>query len=1097
MAPSLRALLVAAAPRFCSQMRVPAPQDLFQRIVQEQQVAADDPEAAPETLNQTLAALVALVAAGLELEDDDAKMQEDEAPSGDVDLVALLVESHVSLRAFLRQFSWTVDRLALPPKLSLVATHVKEEFTIASVLFEKYKILWPTVQSVALKDASETRMQSLFEAGWLLFLIVRRRKGDQYVGLAPLYFLLLGVLQLVGSVATGPSLEAEVAAALSALGNADNAKSSRNELDQGLPELLTALCATPQVDESEVTRAHAQVTRVAHVLMDEQVLRTAAASASSPRTALFSVFHSDVLAANAQRVSEHYAQTYIRSWSNLDERLYLHPTQRQIIVGPQTQQPKQQPSPSHASAAPTSSTSSRPLPLQRPSNPRLVLLSPQGSRNLTPRRDSHGPPRTGTPTMPSLGGGPPASPFTGQAWQWNGASPPPSLSMTMSRSITTPKTRAFLQAANQPSSPFVMQTPVRTAVEINHWVRETVTTPAGHSEVSPQLKQYFADCNSDPSEHIARILEKLSQKLLASRRRPVVPTRTGAVVRSLPTEENDDEDQDMENHEHSSMLESIEYSKVDGSLKLTQTLAVALFYRVLEELVRSERERLQITNFSTLLHNETFASSLFACSVEVMLKAHGLITLSFPFLLDNIGVNAFDFGKIIESFVKHMPSLPNVLKRHMRDLEQVVLNSLAWRSDSGLYLVLAGDTKAHSSSNNNNGSSVVNSGTVLSEPTTSKGNGGGRTSVLQLFFRKVLSLAASRIYRLGSILGLEAKFLNQVWTAIKECLSTQHHLLKDRHLDQIVLCSLYGVCKVNHIPNVSFKRVVEGYKELLNSSQGDHTGHRLGNSHGVSPSSSASTVWARNYQDVIRNIKLDDSSSRGDIITFYNRCYLPTMKVFLLQFRMQDQQMAAAADAVQAATGAPSASPPPPGFTPRRDGSIVTASSSDIEIVAEAAATAVEKVMQSYGRTTPRTPSQGDKRPARRISGFSSPIFGSPSRTPLQLFSSTEVESLPVSVHHSSPKRVPSSNIYMSPLQQARLHNRTELTPRSHALYAFGESPSRVRLFLKWLVIGLLTFCFIVGPCADQSRSKHEPRACGTVTFPNAARLCHLTNKER
>lgn len=1055
MAPSLRAVLAAAAPRFCGRMRTPAPQELFQRIVQEQQAATDDPEVAPEAQSQTLAALVALVIAGLELEDDDARMQEDEeAPSGDADLVALLAESQVSLRAFLHQFSWVVDRLALPSRLSLVATHVKEEFTIASVLFEKYKILWPTVQAVALKDASEDRMQSLFEAGWLLFLVVRRRQGDHFVGLAPLYFLLLGVLQLVGSVATGPSLEAEVAAALSALGNADLAKSSRNELDQGLPELLSALCATPQVNQSEVKRAHAQVTRAAHDLVNEQVFRTSATSASSPRTALFSVFRSDVLAANTQRVAEHYAQTYVRSWSNLDERLYLNPTQRQIIIGPQKQQPKQQPSPSHVShtnsisaqpsAAP--STSSRPLPLQRPSNPRLILLSPQGSRNVTPRRDSHGPPRTGTPTLPTLGGGPPASPFTGQAWQWNGASPPPSLSMTMSRSITTPKTRAFLQAANQPSSPFVMQTPVRTAVEINHWVRETVTTPPGETAVSPQLKQYFADCASDPTEHIARTLEKLSQKLLASRRRPVVPTRTGAVVRSLPTEDNEDEDQDMENHENSSMLESIEYSKVDGSLKLTQTLAVALFYRVLEELVRSERERLQITNFSTLLHNETFASSLFACSVEVMLKAHGLITLSFPFLLDNIGVNAFDFGKIIESFVKHMPSLPNVLKRHMCDLEQVVLNSLAWRSDSGLYLVLSGDAKV-----NGNGSSAAVSGTSLSDSTTSKGNGAGRASVLQLFFRKVLSLAASRIYRLGTILGLEAKFLNQVWTAIKECLSTQHHLLKDRHLDQIVLCSLYGVCKVNHIPNVSFKRVVEGYKELLNSTQGDPTGHRLGNSHGVSPSSSASTVWARNYQDVIRNIKLDDASSRGDIITFYNRCYLPTMKVFLLQFRMQDQQMAAAADAVHAATGAPSASPPPPGFTPRRDGSIATASSSDTEIVAEAAASAVEKVMQSYGRTTPQTPSQGDKRPARRIPGFSSPIFGSPSLTPLQLFSSTEVESLPVSVHHSSPKRVPSSNIYMSPLQQARLHNRTELTPRSHALYAFGESPSRVSLLMKWM----------------------------------------------
>jgi hypothetical protein len=34
----------------------------------------------------------------------------------------------------------------------------------------------------------------------------------------------------------------------------------------------------------------------------------------------------------------------------------------------------------------------------------------------------------------------------------------------------------------------------------------------------------------------------------------------------------------------------------------------------------------------------------------------------------------------------------------------------------------------------------------------------------------------------------------------------------------------------------------------------------------------------------------------------------------------------------------------------------------------------------------------------------------------------------------------------MSPLQQVRLNRRSlTLTPRSHALYAFGESPARVR----------------------------------------------------
>ncbi|GAB9474215.1 hypothetical protein Gpo141_00011352 [Globisporangium polare] len=1029
---------------------------------------------------------------GEELEDDSS---DDDAVSSSRptwDLIALLTDANVSFSAFLRHFTSLFDRLLLNPELLEVATQLKEEFTIATVLYEKYRVLWKKlVPPVATghvhepragahshghshTDASHSREeedevererepeqqrtppprvrkmsdvllqqlvsvdrhQQLHDAGWLLFLIAKRRLSGQYAGLGQLYYLLLAVLHLVLSNLLAPSVEAEVAAALSALGAAassTNGSGHASSEDMNNVKILDALCANPKVDQHEVTRATVHLDQILlqmrevqdFLLLPQSSSATAVAAATASgggfaRWFAAAVLNADVIPENLSRLSKYYKNEFVDGCGKLDERFYLDAAAHQIIMGPK-------PVPAAVSSHPpltssgNSSALSSPVLTKRPArSDRLMPPNPFSSPVRTPqRRDSNASIRgTSTPSGTHASGtqGPPPSPFTRQAWQFNGSSPPPSTSLLGSRAaMHTPNTRAFLHTATtHRDSPFVAQTPVTAAVETSNWVRDTLSSADGF--VSPTLERFFKECTNDPTGHIASIMQELSQKLMRSRRRALGLT---------PTPNLGDEN---ENTTQQQVLMMSEYSEVDGSLQKIKNLAVALFYSVLEALLLSERDRLRTTNFSSLLNNETFVSSLYACSLEVVLKAHSLITLSFPFLLDILGVNAFDFGKIVESFVKHTPKLPNVLKRHMRDLEQTILDSLAWRSDSGLYVVLTGDSKPSSTE-----SSLLASLTNGTPATGNTSSANARTSVLQLFFRKVLSLAASRIFRLGNLLELDAKYLNQVWTAIKECISSHHSLLKDRHLDQVILCSLYGVCKVNHVrPEVTFKRVLDSYKKL----------HSFSHPGAVGGGSSTPISLTRNSNDVIRNIKLDDDS-RGDIIKFYNRCYIPTMKVFMLQFQVVDKQMAAADAVVASATGTnASASQAPPGFTPRQGGSSVVASStSDTEIVAEAAAAAVEKVMKAYGLPPgPGTPN----RPARRGSGLSaSPRMISSPISSLQMFSTSEVQPLPVSVHQTSPKRVLASNIYMSPLQQSRLHHRSHLTPRSHALYAFGESPSR------------------------------------------------------
>ncbi|DAZ98330.1 TPA: hypothetical protein N0F65_007137 [Lagenidium giganteum] len=909
-------------------------------------------------------------------------------------LVEVLAATNVGLGTFLQYFTSLFDRLLLDPELLEVATQLKEDFTIATVLFEKYKGFWQQelAQNAAMTTTTQQREldRRLHDAGWLVFILAKRRLAARFAGLGQLYCLLLAVLHVVfcmrAKLWRSPSVETEVAATLSALGAASAKASSSDASVIVATQVLTKLCSQPKVEEQDVLKAVTQVEALVEQLCQEGVLEAASTSAnghqhyameSSHSPKEVSVWTSSVLEANIKRLSELYRAQEVAMCGCLDERFYLDEEVRQKIIKTTASPTSQPPTPADGRGTPAAPPQRIPISV----NNRL------GSPPLTPRRreSRNGP---GTP-------GPPPSPFTTHSWQWNGSSPSPSINLSR-----TP-TRSYLAHAGA-QSPFVMQTPVTAAVETSNWVRDTLSS--ANAFVTPQLRMFFKECTHDPTEHIAQILQELSLKLLSSRRQ----LNPGL---ALPAMGDGAAQASGKNEENSAPGAGEEYSEVDGSLKKTKNFGVALFYRVLESLLISERNRLHSSNFSSLLNNETFISSLFACSLEVVLKAHSLITLSFPFLLDTVGVNAFDFGKIIESFVKHVPKLPTTLKRHMRDLEQLILDSLAWKSDSALYSLLP--------------ESSPNAPTPASVPA-------GRVSVLQLFFRKVLSLAASRIHKLGTMLELDAKILNQTWTAIKECLSVQHHLMKDRHLDQIILCSIYGVCKVNHVkPEVTFKRIIDSYKKLQ------------------TPQWAAHYNWptvigsGRQAGDIIRNIKLDDDS-RGDIIKFYNKCYIPTMKVFLLQFQLQEKQQAAADAAANKASASiatldDSENTAAPDNC-RKD-AIVTASTSDAEIVAEAAANAVEKFIQT---------TQGPKTPNRRgpmqnrMGTLSSPppLFGSP-KASLQLFTSTEVEALPVSVQHTSPKRVLTSNIFMSPLQQARLHHRAQLTPRSHALYAFGESPSR------------------------------------------------------
>ncbi|MEE6471206.1 hypothetical protein FKM82_009212 [Ascaphus truei] len=94
-----------------------------------------------------------------------------------------------------------------------------------------------------------------------------------------------------------------------------------------------------------------------------------------------------------------------------------------------------------------------------------------------------------------------------------------------------------------------------------------------------------------------------------------------------------------------------------------------------------------------------------------------------------------------------------------------------------------------------------------------------KSTSLSLFYKKVYRLAYLRLNSLcSSLLSEHSELEHVVWTLFQHTLQNEYELMRDRHLDQIMMCSMYGICKAKNI-DLRFKTIVTSYKELTNTNQ--------------------------------------------------------------------------------------------------------------------------------------------------------------------------------------------------------------------------------------------------------------------------------------
>ncbi|KAJ8031133.1 Retinoblastoma-associated protein [Holothuria leucospilota] len=364
-----------------------------------------------------------------------------------------------------------------------------------------------------------------------------------------------------------------------------------------------------------------------------------------------------------------------------------------------------------------------------------------------------------------------------------------------------------------------------------------------------------------------------------------------------------------------------EYLAVRGqpSRVIAQTrfrLGVRLYHREMENFLKKERARqVESSSIKNLLSGDVFHKCLLACSLEVVkvtyefLASPGQVSsinnggLDFPWILSIFNLHAYDFCKVIETFIREETQLSEQAVKHLKNAEEFILESEAWKEGSPLFDALRArgfltDSKndvseASSSSRVSNsqlwhspGPSSRQQVSQSSIPTreatpppklsqsppvvtrqiehcpgssvASSGNPQGRDVFLNAFRMKMQKLGYKRLKVMCAALEISGELENFMWTCLDHCIMERPVLLENCHLDQIIMCCIFAICKVNN-RNILFKEIASVYSKM--------------------PHSVSSTY---------KHVKLADGTY-GHIILFYNSVFITALKDFILRFQPHGQ----------------------------------------------------------------------------------------------------------------------------------------------------------------------------------------------------------------
>uniref|UniRef100_H0UW01 Retinoblastoma-like protein 1 n=1 Tax=Cavia porcellus TaxID=10141 RepID=H0UW01_CAVPO len=171
-----------------------------------------------------------------------------------------------------------------------------------------------------------------------------------------------------------------------------------------------------------------------------------------------------------------------------------------------------------------------------------------------------------------------------------------------------------------------------------------------------------------------------------------------------------------------------------------------------------------------------------------------------------------------------------------------------------------------------------------------------RTGSLALFYRKVYHLASVRLRDLCLKLDVSNDLRRKIWTCFEFTLVHCPDLMKNRHLDQLLLCAFYIMAKVTKEER-TFQEIMKSYRNQPQANSHVYRSVLLKSipREIVTYNNEISGDFEMTDGDLEETIKTPDCSSgpvkeeRGDLIKFYNTIYVGRVKSFALKYDLSNQ----------------------------------------------------------------------------------------------------------------------------------------------------------------------------------------------------------------
>mmetsp|Transcript_636 Transcript_636/g.1507 ORF Transcript_636/g.1507 Transcript_636/m.1507 type:complete len:1305 (-) Transcript_636:136-4050(-) len=353
---------------------------------------------------------------------------------------------------------------------------------------------------------------------------------------------------------------------------------------------------------------------------------------------------------------------------------------------------------------------------------------------------------------------------------------------------------------------------------------------------------------------------------------------------------------------------------VDNIVQLCAAI-VGFYYYSLEAIIQDQMDRMDFFgSFGTQLQSRPFHRALLACCYSCILKGVGMYpTLQLNEICHDVTIQAllectesdsFTFLKVIEAFSraliatkqatqqqKQFPivsGLPLTIYKHAQKIEAQLIDSLLWStplaSDSSAEASFALSIKTMKSLPGAWPPDVLEpmlpeefkdleSESSRSPDVRIKPSFGSSSEVnfVSFVLRKLLKFIFFRIRAICAALDLssEGALHTQILVAFRYLLRLHISIFIDRHIDQLLLCTIYGVCRVMQIqPKITFGKVIDAYLSVRGEDQGD----------------SMCRMIVRHVTLVSEgNENRSNAQAVGNIVVFYNTVYIPKMQKYFLE----------------------------------------------------------------------------------------------------------------------------------------------------------------------------------------------------------------------